>query len=31
VPKEELIEINITVEEGLKLIISAGAAVPNHP
>jgi uncharacterized membrane protein len=29
-PKEDLVEIDITVEEGLKLIISAGAAVPNH-
>ena len=30
VPKGELIEAEISVEEGLKLIISGGAAVPNH-
>ena len=27
-PKEELIESDLTVEEGIKLVISAGAAVP---
>ncbi len=31
VPKEEVIESNMTVEEGIRLVISAGAAVPlNH-
>ena len=29
VPKEELIEVNTTVEEGLRLVISAGAAIPS--
>ena len=28
VPKDELIEINITVEEGIRMVISGGAAVP---
>ena len=27
-PKEELIEANVSVEEGIKLVISGGAAVP---
>jgi len=30
VPKEDLIEINVTVEEGIRLVISGGAAIPNH-
>ena len=30
VPKEDLIEVNITVEEGIRLVISGGAAIPNN-
>lgn len=29
VPKEDLIEINVTVEEGIRLVISGGAAIPK--
>ncbi len=28
VPKEEIIELDVTVEEGIKLVISGGAALP---
>ena len=31
VPKEELIEADVTVEEGIRLVISGGAALPNRP
>ncbi len=29
-PKEEVIESNLTVEEGIRLVISAGAAIPSN-
>ena len=31
VPKEELIEIGVTVEEAIRMVISGGAAVPKLP
>jgi uncharacterized membrane protein len=29
VPKEEIIEINMTIEEGIRLVISGGGSVPK--
>ena len=30
VPREDVIDSDLTIEEGIKLVISAGAAVPNN-
>lgn len=30
VPKDEIIELNMTVADGMKLIVSGGAVIPNH-